>query len=68
MSEPGDNKVIGNFRKLIDEVSADPGYDPANDKLKVTALETQYTAGDGSDRSYIQATPDRVKYFAAFEG
>lgn len=28
MSESGDNKIIGNFRKLIDEVSADPDYNP----------------------------------------
>ncbi len=47
MSESGDNKIIGNFRKLIDEVSADPDYNPANDALKIPALETQYTSGDG---------------------
>ena len=44
-TESGDNKLIGNFRKLIDEVSADPDYDPSNDKLKIPALESQYTAG-----------------------
>jgi hypothetical protein len=48
MSESGDNKVIGNFRKLIDEVSAEPSYDPSNDDLKTTALEAQYTAGDAA--------------------
>lgn len=31
-TESGDNKVIGNFRKLIDEVAADPAYNPTNDK------------------------------------
>jgi hypothetical protein len=45
-TESGDNKLLGNFRKLIDEVSADPNYNPANDKIKVTALEAQYTASD----------------------
>lgn len=45
MSESGDNKLMGNFRKLIDEVSADPAYNPSNDDLKIPALETQYTAG-----------------------
>lgn len=47
-TESGDNKIIGNFRKLIDEVSADPNYNPANTKHKVPALETQYTAGDAA--------------------
>jgi len=47
-TESGDKKVIGNFRKLIDEVSADPNYNPANTKLKTSALEAQYTAGDAS--------------------
>ncbi|HEV7797672.1 MAG TPA: hypothetical protein VGO73_05935 [Pyrinomonadaceae bacterium] len=47
-TESGDNKLIGNFRKLIDEVSADPAYNPANNKLKVTALEAQYTAADAA--------------------
>jgi hypothetical protein len=47
-TESGDKKLLGNFRKLIDEVSADPNYNPANSKLKTSALETQYTAGDAS--------------------
>ena len=29
-TESGDKKLLGNFRKLIDEVSADPNYNPAN--------------------------------------
>jgi hypothetical protein len=48
MSESGDNKVIGNFRTLIDECAADPAFNPANDKLKIPALEAQYTAGDAA--------------------
>jgi hypothetical protein len=47
-TESGDKKLLGNFRKLIDEVSADPNYNPANNKLKTSALEAQYTAGDAS--------------------
>ena len=47
-TESGDKKLLGNFRKLIDEVSADPDYNPANTKLKKSALEAQYTAGDTS--------------------
>lgn len=45
-TESGDKKLLGNFRKLIDEVSADSSYNPGNAKLKKTALETQYTAGE----------------------
>ncbi len=47
-TESGDKKVIGNFRKLIDEVSAESGYNPANTKLKLPALEAKYTAADES--------------------
>lgn len=47
-TESGDNKLIGNFRKLIDGVAADPDYNPANTKLKLTALEAQYTAADAA--------------------
>ncbi len=44
-SESGDMKLLGNFRKLIDLVSADPAYNPANPNITVTALETLYTSG-----------------------
>lgn len=44
-SEAGHMKVIGNFRKLIDWVSAEANYKPSNDLLKVPAMETQYTSG-----------------------
>jgi hypothetical protein len=46
MSESGDKKLLGNFRKLIDEVSAESAYNPSNNKLKITALETQFAAAD----------------------
>jgi hypothetical protein len=45
-TETGDKKLLGNFRKLIDEVSAESGYNPANTKLKPAALNAQYTAAD----------------------
>lgn len=44
-SESGDQKLLGNLRKLIDFVSADPNYNPANARIKVPALETLYTSG-----------------------
>jgi hypothetical protein len=47
-SESGDQKVLGNLRKLIDFVSADPNYNPANTKIGVPALETLYTSGQAA--------------------
>lgn len=44
-SESGDMKLLGNFRKLIDFVSADPNYNPANSRIKIAGLETLYTSG-----------------------
>ena len=41
-SETGDMKVLGNFRILIDQVSADSSYAPSNPSLSKTALEAQY--------------------------
>jgi hypothetical protein len=42
-SESGDMKLLGNFRKLINHVSAETNYKPANADLKPPALEAQYT-------------------------
>ena len=44
-NESGDLKLLANFRKLIDLVSADTNYKPSNAALKPTALETQHAAG-----------------------
>jgi hypothetical protein len=44
-NESGDLKLLANFRKLIDLVSADGNYKPSNAALKPTALEAQHTAG-----------------------
>jgi hypothetical protein len=43
-NESGDLKLLANFRKLIDLVSADTGYKPSNTALKATALEAQHAA------------------------
>jgi len=60
-TESGDKKLLGNFRKLIDEVSADPNYNPANSKLKKSALEAQYDAGDASASAVSAArAPNRL--------
>lgn len=44
-TESGDQKLLGNLRKLIDFVSAEPNYNPANAEIKVAGLETLYTSG-----------------------
>lgn len=44
-NEGGDMKLMGSFRRLIDEVSADPTYNPSNALLTPAALETLYTSG-----------------------
>ena len=45
MSESTDEKVMGNFRKLIDRCAAHSDYDPSNVLHLIPALEAQYAAG-----------------------
>jgi hypothetical protein len=42
-NESGDLKLLGNFRKLIDLVSADTNYKPSNTALTSAAMNTQHT-------------------------
>lgn len=42
-TESGDNKLLGNFRKLIDLVSVDPNYNPSNPTLTKTGLQSLFT-------------------------
>jgi hypothetical protein len=65
-TESGDMKLLGNFRKLIDHVSAETNYKPANADLKPSALEAQYTAASAATQdvpakmaSYKSALNDR---------
>jgi hypothetical protein len=59
-SESGDMKLLGNFRKLIDHVSAETNYKPANADLKPPALEARYTAA-------LAATGDVPAKMAAYK-
>lgn len=45
-NEAGDKKLIGNFSRLIDLVSANANYNPANPKLAKTALAAQLAASE----------------------
>ena len=44
-NEAGDMKLLGNFSRLIELVSVNSDYNPANLSLKIPALNTQKTAG-----------------------
>lgn len=70
-SESGDQKLLGNLRKLIDFVSADPNYNPANEKISKPALETLYTSGQAAtankntkEAPYKVAVNNRQEKFA----
>lgn len=43
-NESGDMKLLGNFSKLVELVSNDPNYNPANAAIKVPALNAQKAA------------------------
>lgn len=43
-AESGDMKLLGNFGKLIELISLNPDYNPANPALPVPALNTRKTA------------------------
>lgn len=69
-NEAGDAKLIGNFSKLIELVSANPDYNPANVKLKVPALTAQKTAAQAAaadvganEAPYKAAVNDRQDAF-----
>lgn len=47
-SESGDQKVLGNLRKLIDFVSADPNYNPSNPTITKTGLQDLLTASQAA--------------------
>jgi hypothetical protein len=44
-SESGDTKLLGNFNKLIELVSLNTDYNPANPALPVPALNIRKTTG-----------------------
>ena len=44
-NEAGDMKILGNFSKLIELVSVNADYNPANPAITVASLNTKKTAG-----------------------
>lgn len=60
-TESGDNKLLGNFRKLIDLVSSDPNYNPANADITKAGLEILHThARTGVTDVATQSAPHKV--------
>lgn len=60
-TESGDNKVLGNFRKLIDLVSADPNYNPANPTITKTGLESSFTESQAAVGEIgVRSAPHKV--------
>lgn len=55
-TEAGDTKLIGNFRRLIDQLAGELNYNPANPALTVAALEIQYDAA----RAAIEAVSTKL--------
>lgn len=47
-NESGDMKLLGNFSKLVELVSVNPDYNPANAKLKLPALNAQKTGAQAA--------------------
>jgi hypothetical protein len=69
-AESGDAKLLGNFSKLIEFVSVNPGYNPANPSLKVPALNAQKAAAldvvadiGAKEAPYKAAVNDRQEGF-----
>lgn len=73
-NETGDMKVLGNFRRLIDQVSADSSYTPSNPSLTRAKLEAQYAAALAAVENIAAAMApnkgaigERVDAFETFE-
>ena len=69
-NESGDMKLLGNFSKLIELISVNPDYNPANPSLKVPALNTQKAAAQAAvadigtkEAPYKAAVNDRQEGF-----
>lgn len=61
-NESGDMKLLGNFSKLIELVSIEPNYNPANAKIEIPALNAQKAAA----QTVVQAIGlDEAPYKAA---
>lgn len=60
-NEAGDMKVLSNYRKLIDLVSAEPNYGPPSPLITVAALNTNYdTSLTAAENVPVKMGPNKV--------
>lgn len=60
-SESGDNKLLGNFAKLIDIATADPDYNPSNPRITKTGLQSSLTASQAAVADIgVKSAPNKV--------
>lgn len=60
-TESGDNKLLGNFRKLIEAVSAEPNYNPANPAITKARLQSLTTDAEAAVAEVgVKEAPYRV--------
>jgi hypothetical protein len=57
-TESGDRKVIDNYRQIIDHVTADLNYNPANPLIAKASLATHRTAAGAADDARPSGSPD----------
>jgi hypothetical protein len=74
-SEAGDMKLLGNFSKLIELISIDPNYNPANAKIKVSALTMQKTSAlaaiaqvGTNEATFMSVTNERQEAYEGLPG
>lgn len=68
-NETGDMKILGNFRKLIDHVTADALYNPTNSDLDVSKLEASLTDSRGAVEDIsVKMAPNKMAINARQEG
>lgn len=68
-SEAGDMKLLGNYGTIIDFVSADPNYNPANPLIAKAALATHLTAARASfDDVAAKQAPHKLAVNARQDG
>ena len=61
MADTNDEKLLSEFRKLINFCAADAAYNPPNPRLQTAALETQYDAGVAAVHDVtVQIVPYKV--------
>ena len=68
-NETGDMKILGNFRRLVDFVTADALYNSSNEDLKISNLETSLSGGRAAVEDIaVKMAPHKMAINARQEG